>query len=135
MVAAVRWKVSRQAQLVFLPGTVGPSLRDCGISAKREGNVRGRGQFVFNTIALRLSAALGGLGLAYLPEDAVAAYLTSGRLVQVLKDWCPPFAGYHLYYPSRRQTSPAFALVADALRYRGPRHRSFHLVALLSPSD
>jgi DNA-binding transcriptional LysR family regulator len=68
-----------------------------------------------------VSAALGGLGLAYLPEDAVAADLASGRLVQVLADWCPLFAGYHLYYPSRRQTSPAFALVADALRYRGPR--------------
>ncbi|OCP17745.1 MULTISPECIES: LysR family transcriptional regulator [unclassified Ensifer] len=89
----------------------------------REVKVRVEGQLVFNNIALRLSAALGGLGLTYLPEDVVAPYLASGQLVQVLEDWCPPFAGYHLYYPSRRQTSPAFALVADALRYRGPRHR------------
>ncbi|WP_457584353.1 LysR substrate-binding domain-containing protein [Ensifer canadensis] len=58
------------------------------------------------------------------PEDAVAPYLASGQRVQVLEDWCPPFAGYHLYYPSRRQRSPAFALIADALRYRGPRHNS-----------
>ncbi len=87
--------------------------------------MRVEGQLVFNNIALRLNAALGGLGLAYLPEDAVAPYLASGQLVQVLEDWCPPFAGYHLYYPSRRQTSPAFALIADALRYRGPRHKSF----------
>ncbi len=87
----------------------------------REVKVRVEGQLVFNNIALRLNAALGGLGLAYLPEDAVAAHLASGLLVEVLADWCPPFAGYHLYYPSRRQTSPAFQLVADALRYRGPR--------------
>lgn len=87
----------------------------------REVKVRVEGQLVFNTIALRLNAALAGLGLAYLPEDAVAPHLASGRLVDVLADWCPPFAGYHLYYPSRRQTSPAFALVVDALRYRGPR--------------
>ncbi len=75
----------------------------------REVKVRVEGQLVFNNIALRLNAALGGLGLTYLPEDAVAHYLASGQLVQVLEDWCPPFAGYHLYYPSRRQTSPAFA--------------------------
>lgn len=87
----------------------------------REVKVRVEGQLVFNTIALRLNAALSGLGLAYLPEDAVAADLASGLLVRALEDWCPPFAGYHLYYPSRRQTSPAFALVVDALRYRGPR--------------
>ena len=91
----------------------------------REVKVRVEGQLVFNNIALRLNAALGGLGLTYLPEDAVAPYLASGQLVQVLEDWCPTFAGYHLYYPSRRQTSPAFALIADALRYRGPRHKSF----------
>jgi DNA-binding transcriptional LysR family regulator len=46
-------------------------------------------------------------------------YVCSGSLVRVLEDWCPPFPGYHLYYPSRRQSSPAFALVVDALRYRG----------------
>jgi hypothetical protein len=75
-------------------------------------------QLVFNNIALRLSAVLAGLGLAYLLEDQVQAHLAEGRLVRVLADWCPPFSGYHLYYPSRRQSSPAFALIVDALRYR-----------------
>jgi DNA-binding transcriptional LysR family regulator len=86
---------------------------------KRELKVRVEGQWVFNNIALRLKAALAGFGLAYVPEDQVAAHLADGRLIRVLADWCPPFPGYHLYYPSRRQTTPAFALVADALRYRG----------------
>lgn len=81
--------------------------------------VRVEGQLVFNNIALRLNAVPAGLGLAYLPEDAVQAHLADGRLVRVLEDWCPPFPGYHLYYPSRRHASPAFALVVDALRYRG----------------
>ena len=84
----------------------------------RELKVRVEGQLVFNNIALRLSAVLAGLGLAYLPEDQVQAHLAEGRLVRVLADWCPPFSGYHLYYPSRRQSSPAFALIVDALRYR-----------------
>jgi DNA-binding transcriptional LysR family regulator len=84
----------------------------------RELKVQAEGQLVFNTIALRLSAILAGLGLAYLPEDQVRAHLAEGRLVRVLADWCPPFSGYHLYYPSRRQSSPAFALIVDALRYR-----------------
>ncbi|EJT05544.1 LysR family transcriptional regulator [Rhizobium sp. CCGE 510] len=85
----------------------------------RELRVRVEGQLVFNNIALRLNAVLAGLGLAYLPEDAVQAHLADGRLMRVLEDWCPPFPGYHLYYPSRRHASPAFALVVDALRYRG----------------
>ncbi|MBX4992481.1 DNA-binding transcriptional LysR family regulator [Rhizobium binae] len=85
----------------------------------RELNVRVDGQLVFNNIALRLNAALAGAGLAYLPEDAVQAHLENGQLVRVLEDWCPPFPGYHLYYPSRRHASPAFAVVVDALRYRG----------------
>ncbi|MBX4929203.1 LysR family transcriptional regulator [Rhizobium binae] len=84
----------------------------------RELNVRVDGQLVFNNIALRLNAALAGAGLAYLPEDAVQAHLENGQLVRVLEDWCPPFPGYHLYYPSRRHASPAFAVVVDALRYR-----------------
>ena len=87
--------------------------------AGRELKVRVEGQFVFNTIALRLNAALAGFGLAYLPEDQVQTYLADGRLVRVLADWCPPFSGYHLYYPSRRQPAPAFALLVEALRYRG----------------
>ena len=81
--------------------------------------VRVEGQLVFNTIALRLDAALAGLGLAYLPEDQMRPHLTAGRLVRVLEDWCPPFAGYHLYYPSHRQHTPAFALLIEALRWRG----------------
>ena len=66
-----------------------------------------------------LDAALAGFGLAYLPEDLVTAELADGRLVRVLVDWCPPYPGYHLYYPSRRQPTAAFALLVDTLRYRG----------------
>jgi DNA-binding transcriptional LysR family regulator len=86
--------------------------------AGRELKVRVEGQLVFNTLALRLEAALAGFGLAYLPEDPVRTHLAAGRLIRVLADWCPPFSGYHLYYPSRQPT-PAFALLVDALRYRG----------------
>jgi len=81
--------------------------------------VRVEGQMVFNNIALRVNAALAGLGLAYLSEDQVQEHVVEGRLVRVLGDWCPPFSGYHLYYPSRRQAAPAFALLVEALRYRG----------------
>jgi DNA-binding transcriptional LysR family regulator len=84
----------------------------------RELKVRVDGQLVFNNVGLRMNAVLAGLGLAYLPEDQVGKHLDSGRLVRVLDDWCPPFAGYHLYHPSRRQMTPAFALLVDALRYR-----------------
>ncbi len=65
-----------------------------------------------------LNAALAGLGLAYVPEDLAEPYLAEGQLKRVLDDWCPPYSGYHLYYPSRRQSSPAFALLVEALRYR-----------------
>jgi DNA-binding transcriptional LysR family regulator len=85
----------------------------------RELKVRVEGQLVFNNIALRLNAALAGCGLTYLPEDQVKTHLADGRLIRVLDDWCPPFSGYHLYYPSRRQPTPAFTLLVDALRYRG----------------
>ena len=81
--------------------------------------MRVEGPLVFNTIALRLNAALAGLGLAYLPEDVVRTHVAEGRLIQVLADWCAPWSGYHLYYPSRRQPTPAFAVLVDALRYRG----------------
>jgi DNA-binding transcriptional LysR family regulator len=84
----------------------------------RELKVRVDGQLVFNNVGLRLNAVLAGLGLAYLPEDQVGKHLDSGRLVRVLDDWCPPFTGYHLYHPSRRQMTPAFTLLVDALRYR-----------------
>jgi DNA-binding transcriptional LysR family regulator len=80
--------------------------------------VRVEGRLVFNNIGLRVNAALAGFGLAYLPEDQVQGLLADGRLVRALGDWCPPFSGYHLYYPSRRQPPPAFALLVDALRYR-----------------
>jgi DNA-binding transcriptional LysR family regulator len=87
----------------------------------REIKVRVEGRLVFNNIDLRLKALLAGFGLAYLPEDEVQAHLAEGRLVRVLGDWCPAFSGYHLYYPSRRQPTPAFALLVDALRYRDNR--------------
>jgi DNA-binding transcriptional LysR family regulator len=73
---------------------------------------------VFNNIGMRVRAALGGLGLAHISGDAVRPYLSDGRLVPVLEDWCPTFSGYHLYYPSRRQHAPAFTLPVDAARYR-----------------
>jgi DNA-binding transcriptional LysR family regulator len=84
----------------------------------RDLNVRVEGQLVFNGAEALLKASLNGLGLAYLTEGHVQPYLASGRLVRVLSDWCPPFSGYHLYYPSRRQPSPAFSVLVDALRYR-----------------
>jgi DNA-binding transcriptional LysR family regulator len=80
--------------------------------------VRVEGQLVFNTLAQILTATLSGFGLAYVPEGLMQPYLARGRLQRALEDWCPPFPGYHLYYPSRRQSSPAFALVVEALRYR-----------------
>lgn len=89
----------------------------------REVKVRVEGQLVFNNIALRLDAALDGYGISYLPDDVVEEHVSAGRLVRVLADWCTPFPGYHLYYPSRRQSSPAFSIVVDALRYRGDRSK------------
>jgi len=84
----------------------------------RELRVRVDGQLVFNNLKLRVDAVLAGLGLAFLPEDVVQPYVSQGKLKRVLEDWCPPFPGYHIYYPSRRQSSPAFALLVDTLRYR-----------------
>lgn len=84
----------------------------------RELKVRVDGQLTFNNMALRLDAATAGFGLTYLPEDMVQTHLADGRLIRVLEDWCAPFSGYHLYYPSRRQPTPAFALLVEALRYR-----------------
>jgi DNA-binding transcriptional LysR family regulator len=83
----------------------------------RELKVRVEGQLTFNNTAQMLTAALDGFGLAYVPEDLAQPHITKGRLKQVLADWCPPYAGYHLYYPSRRQSSVAFSLLVDALRY------------------
>jgi DNA-binding transcriptional LysR family regulator len=84
----------------------------------RKVNVRVDGPLIFNTSPPQVDAALAGLGLALLPEDELMAHIAAGRLVRVLEDWCPKFAGYHLYYPSRRQPSPAFSLVVEALRFR-----------------
>jgi DNA-binding transcriptional LysR family regulator len=84
----------------------------------RELKVRVEGQLVFNGTTQMLNAALAGYGLAYVPEDLAQPYLAKGRLKRVLEDWCPPYSGYHLYYPSRRQCSAAFALLVDALRHR-----------------
>lgn len=85
----------------------------------RELNVRVEGQLVFNDVYQILDAALAGFGLAYVPEDLVQPHLAKGRLKRVLEEWCAPWSGYHLYYPSRRQSSAAFALLIDALRHRG----------------
>lgn len=79
-------------------------------------NVRVEGQVIVNDIALALQAARDGVGIAYLLEDYVRADVDDRRLTRVLEDWCPPFPGYHLYYPSRRQLSPAMRLIVDALR-------------------
>ena len=84
----------------------------------RELKVRVEGQLIFSGTAQILNAALAGLGLAYAPEGMVQPYLARGRLKRVLEDWCLPYPGYHLWYPSRRQSSAAFALLVDALRYR-----------------
>lgn len=86
----------------------------------RQVNVRVDGQLIFNTSQPQVDAALAGLGITLLPEDEVTPHIEAGRLVRVLEDWCPPFDGYHLYYPSRRQPSPAFSLVVDALRMPRP---------------
>ena len=86
---------------------------------RRELHVRVDGQLVFNNVHLILLAASAGFGLACVPDDHTAPMIADGRLIRVLEEWCPPFAGYHLYYPSRRQPSAAFSLLVDALRRRG----------------
>jgi DNA-binding transcriptional LysR family regulator len=86
---------------------------------RRELKVRVEGQLTFNGTTPMLNAALAGFGLAYVPEDLALPHIAAGRLNRVLEDWCPPYPGYHLYYPSRRQHSRAFALLIEALRYRG----------------
>jgi DNA-binding transcriptional LysR family regulator len=82
-------------------------------------NVRVDGQLIFNTSPSMVDAAVAGLGVAFLPEEEFSPHLQEGRLLRVLDDWCAPFPGYYLYYPSRRQPSPAFTLVVDALRVTG----------------
>lgn len=87
----------------------------------RELRVRVEGQLVLNSIAQVRQAALDGFGVAYIGEQAVQADIAEGRLIPVLRDWSPPFAGYHLYYPSRRQHTPAFTILVEALRYRAAK--------------
>lgn len=82
-------------------------------------SVKVEGQLVFNSIMHVLNAAVDGIGLAYVPEELVAPYLADGRLKQVLTSWCPHFQGYHLYFPNRRQASPAFSAFVEALKFRG----------------
>ncbi|MGO4816526.1 LysR substrate-binding domain-containing protein, partial [Cupriavidus sp. 2MCAB6] len=83
----------------------------------REVRVRVEGRLAFNNVSMIARAAEAGFGLGFVMEDHVAEQLARGSLVRVLEDWCPPFSGYHLYYPSRRQPSAAFALLVEALRY------------------
>ncbi|WP_416465280.1 LysR family transcriptional regulator [Pseudomonas sp. LFS044] len=92
----------------------------------KELNVRVEGQVTLNSTPHIVQAALEGLGIAFLPEQEFAPHIDEGRLIRVLDDWCAPFEGYYLYYPSRRQPSPAFSLVLDALRSKdasGKRRR------------
>lgn len=93
----------------------------------RKVNVRVDGSLIFNTAPPQLDAALAGLGIALLPEDELMEHIEAGHLVRVLEDWCPKFAGYHLYYPSRRQPSPAFSLVVQTLRFSGSGRRTIDL--------
>jgi DNA-binding transcriptional LysR family regulator len=86
----------------------------------QELRVRVDGRLTFNTSLAMVDAAVKGHGIAYLPEDLVERQIASGDLVQVLDDWCPKFAGYYIYYPSRRQNLPAFKVIVDALRHEGP---------------
>lgn len=85
----------------------------------RELNVRVEGPLILNDVPMILNAAADGVGLACVMEDQADAWLKAGRLERVLEDWCPPFSGYHLYYPDRRQLPTAFSLLVNALRYRG----------------
>jgi DNA-binding transcriptional LysR family regulator len=84
----------------------------------RELRVRVEGQLTFNSTLPMIDAAMAGYGIAYVPDNLVEEHVARGRLRIVLEDWSPPFTGYHLYYPSRRQVSPAFAAVVEALRHR-----------------
>ena len=92
----------------------------------RELNVRVAGRLTFNYLPMVLKACAAGHGLAFVLEDTARDYLADGRLVQVLDPWCPPFAGYHLYYPNRRQPTPAFALLVERLRYRERKPATTH---------
>lgn len=81
--------------------------------------VRVEGQLIFNNLLPRISAAIAGMGLAFVPEDTVEQAVAEGALEKVLEDWCEPFPGYYMYYPSRKQHTAAFAQLIEALRYTG----------------
>ena len=85
----------------------------------RELKVRVEGQLIFNTATLAVKAALAGSGVAFVPEDRILGHIKDGTLIRLMPDWCAPFPGFHLYYPSRRQPTPAFAVLVDALRVGG----------------
>jgi DNA-binding transcriptional LysR family regulator len=89
----------------------------------REVKVRVEGQMIVNGVDEMLVAAREGIGIGFVPEDQAEPYIKSGELQVVLADWSQPFTGFHLYYPSRKQSSPAFSLVVDALRYRSTSRR------------
>ena len=82
----------------------------------RDMRVRVNGPLIFNTSFAMIDAVLSGYGIGYLAEDIVEEHVAAGRLVQVLDDWSPEFAGYYLYYPTRRQNSAAFTVIVNALR-------------------
>lgn len=86
----------------------------------KELRVRVDGQLTFNNSFAMVDAAVSGFGIAYVPDSMVEAPLAAGALELVLDDWSPPFDGYFLYYPSRRQNLLAFQIIVDALRHRGP---------------
>jgi DNA-binding transcriptional LysR family regulator len=88
---------------------------------RRKLNVHVDGQLIFNDTYQMLNAALAGFGLAYVPQDLAQLHIAKGRLKRVLEDWCLPFSGFHLYYPSRRQVTPAFALLVSARPHLDPR--------------
>ena len=81
--------------------------------------VKVEGQLIFNNLSSRIEAVLSGMGIAYAPEDSVYEYVAEGKLQIVLSDWCEPFTGYYLYYPSRKQHTPAFSKLLEAVKYKG----------------
>ncbi|WP_369856032.1 LysR substrate-binding domain-containing protein [Candidatus Thalassolituus haligoni] len=83
----------------------------------RELNIQVKGQLTCNTSQQVVAAALDGTGIGFLTEDTAIQFLREGKLIRVLEDWCPPFSGYHLYYPNRREPTPAFQIVVEALRW------------------
>ena len=91
---------------------------------ERELKVRVTGQWIYNSLSPIVRATLAGQGLAFVPEDAVAEHIAEGQLIRVLDDWCQPYTGYHLYYPNRRQSSGALAVIVEALRYREPPRKT-----------